>query len=401
MKRDRSLVVLGVIAVGVAALIVWDRQRPSTEEATRERQHLLPGFERARATEIEIERPTPPTKLRHETSGWWIEGPPRVRADDTAVESLLSVLEYGQVERRIPTVDAKLRRTLGVDVPRAIVRVGGHTLRIGGDDPSRGVYVERDGEAGVVVAEHRLIETAGIAPELWRSTRLTLADPAQAKKIATDGWTLERGRGWRLTRPIVARASDAKVDALVQALERARGLPDERPLGTIGSGESLALDGVEQARLIGACPSGAANQLLAIRADRAALCFRATDLNLVRTPLATYYERRLFPLRLDDIVAVDVGPLKLRREAGAWRIIAPLAAVRPVDDTKVRAFLEPLLAAEARSFSPAPPAAAATRVRLATADDEVIATVDGARARRDGETITLELAAPLALATSF
>jgi hypothetical protein len=31
----------------------------------------------------------------------------------------------------------------------------------------------------------------------------------------------------------------------------------------------------------------------------------------------------------------------------------------------------------------------------------VRATIDGARARRDGDTITLELAAPLQLATSF
>src|SRR5262249_27547806 len=83
-----------------------------------------------------------------------------------------------------------------------------------------------------------------------------------------------------------------------------------------------------------------------------------------------------------------------------WRIVAPLAAARPVKDEAVRAFLEPLLAAEARDFTPKPLATTATRVRIATGDDEVVATVDGARARRANETVTLELAAPLALATS-
>jgi hypothetical protein len=109
-------------------------------------------------------------------------------------------------------------------------------------------------------------------------------------------------------------------------------------------------------------------------------------------PPATYYERRLFPMRLDDIVAADLGPLQLRREAGAWRVIAPLAAAGPARDEAVRAALEPLLAAEGRSFTTAPLAGAGTRLRLATRDDDVTVAVDGARARRAGETVTLELA---------
>jgi hypothetical protein len=399
VKRDRSLVVLGVAAAGVAALVWWDQRRPSTEEANRDRQHLLPGFDRARATEIDFERPG--IKLRHEASGWWIVGPPRRRADDTAVESLLSVLEYGTIERRIDHIDAKLREKVGLGTARVILRVEGHTLRIGSDDPSRGVYVERDDERGVLVAERRLIETAGIDPQLWMSMRLTLSDPAQAKQIATDAWTLERVSGWRVTKPVKTRASDAKVDALVQSLDRTRATTADRYRVGGGTDVKLALDEAPQARLGGACDGDESFGLAAERADGATLCFRTSDFNLVRAPPEVFYERRLFPLRIDDIVAVDVGPLKLRREAGVWRIIAPLAAARPADDAKVRAFLEPLVAAEARSFAPAPPSAAATRVRLATADDEVSATIDGARARRDGDTISLELAAPLALASSF
>jgi hypothetical protein len=388
VKRQGSLVALGVAAAAVAALVWLDQRRPSTDESTRERQHLVPGFDRARATEIDLERSGggAGVALRHEASGWWIVGPPRRRADDTAVESLLAVLEYSEIERRLDHVDAKLREKLGLATPRVILRVEGHTLRIGGDDPSRGVYVERDGD--VVVAERRLIETAGIDPRLWLSMRVTLRDPSEARAIAF-GWKLEHGAGWRVTEPAIARASDAKVDALVQSLVRARAVAEDSSRPALAGGATLALDGEPQARL--------ADDKVD-RADGARLTFRKTDLNLLFAPVATFYERRLFPLRLDDLVAVEVGPLRLRRESGAWRVIAPTA--RAADDDKVRAFLEPLLAAEARSFSAAPPAAA-TRVRLATSDEEIVATVDGARARRDGETLTLELAAPLALATSF
>jgi hypothetical protein len=134
-------------------------------------------------------------------------------------------------------------------------------------------------------------------------------------------------------------------------------------------------------------------QDLVARSDGACLQFRAADLNLVIAPAATYYERRLFPMRLDDIVAADLGPLSLRREAGAWRITAPLAAAGPASDEAVRAALEPLLAAQARGFSAAPPAAGAVKLRLATADDDITVAVAGDRARRTGETITLDLAA--------
>jgi hypothetical protein len=393
-KGQGSLVALAVAAAVVAALVWLDQRRPSTDEASRQRQHIVPGFERARATEVDIERRGVTTKLRHEASGWWISGPPRRRADDAAVDSLLSVLEYGEIDRHITHADATLRKKLGLDPPRVVVRVAGHTLRIGGDDPSHGVYLVRDDEPDVVVAEHRLVETADLDPRLWMSMRPTLRDPTAARAIATSAWTLTRTASWRVTSPVITRAADAKVDALVQSLERARAVAEDPDRAPVAGGTTLALDGEPQARLDGDALD---------RADGAHLTFRKTDLDLVSAPSATYYERRLFPLRLDDLVAVDVGPLELRRESAAWRIVAPLASARPVDDAKVRAFLEPLLAAEAHSFSAAPRTANAhaTRVRLATRDEEIVASVDGATAVRAGETVVLELAAPLQLATSF
>src|SRR6202000_1563986 len=127
------------------ALLYWDARRPTTDDKTRARQHILPGFDRSRATELAI-KGSRAVSLRHEASGWWLASGERthVRADDTAVESLLGVLEYGEVERRIDHADAKLRATLGLDPPRFVITVENHTLRIGNDDPSRGVYVARD-----------------------------------------------------------------------------------------------------------------------------------------------------------------------------------------------------------------------------------------------------------------
>ena len=297
------------------------------------------------------------------------------------------MLEYAVVERRIASVDAALRAKLGLASPRVLVRVLGHTLRIGGDDPSRNVYVARDDEPGALVAEHRLVETADLDPRLWMSMRATLNAPSEARTIGF-GWTLERRGSWRVTQPVSLRASDAKVDALLQSLERATAVAYDANGASFAGGTTLAFDGQPQARVL---------DDKVLRADGALLTFRKTDLSLLAAPVASFYERRLFPLRLDDLVAADLGPLQLRREAGVWRIVAPLAAAGPARDEAVRALLEPLVAAEARSFSAVVPPAGATRVRLATRDDDLSASVDGSRARRLGDSVSFELTAPLDL----
>lgn len=398
MKRHATLLVLSAVAALVAALLLWDRGRPASDEAARAQEKLLPSFDRAAATELTIERGAVSTALRHEAGGWYTTTPHR-RADDAAVEGLLGALEYGQIARRIGHVDAATRAELGLDHPRVVVRVAGHTLRIGGEAPARAVYVQRDDEPDALVADHRLVETADLDPSLWRSLRLTLSDPLEAARVAYGPWAAERRNGWRIARPVSTRADDAKVDALLQSLARARA---KRELPNVGAAEagqgaatSLSLEGAVEARIGGVCP-GAPAETEVFRADGAVLCFVTTELNLLRAPPTSLYQRRLFPLRLDDLVAADVGPLSLRRADGRWQIVAPAAAAGPARDEAVRAWLEPLLTAEARAFVAAAPVAG-LHVRLASRDDDVAADLAATSARRAGESVTLELAAALSL----
>jgi hypothetical protein len=399
--RDRSLLLAAGGALLIGGLVLWDRGRPTTDDNSRARAELVPGFDRAAASELEIVRGDHTTRLRHEAGGWYTVAPRR-RADDAAVEGLLAALQYGRIERRLGATDAATRHKLGLDQPRVIVRAAGHTLRLGHDAPARGLYVERDPEREPLVAEHRLIETADLDPSLWRSPQLTVVDPAAAARIAFGDWTVERHAGWRMVRPAVARGADAKIDGLVQSLARARARrsldDDATAAAAAGQGRALVLDDTIQARVAGPCPGAPAETLVA-RADGAVLCFLSTELNLLRAPPVTFYERRLVPLRLDDVVAVDVGPLSLRRAEGRWRITAPAGASGAARDEAVRTWLAPLLAAEARAFATAAPGPGAVRIRLATRDDALVVTVAGNLARRDGETVTLDLGTPLVLST--
>jgi hypothetical protein len=110
VRRHATLIGLAVILALVAAVVLLDRARPSTEEVAHTRGRILPDFARAQASRIEIARRDGRTlSLAHEASGWWLTAPHR-RADDNAVESLLAVLELGQVERRAGASDEEARR---------------------------------------------------------------------------------------------------------------------------------------------------------------------------------------------------------------------------------------------------------------------------------------------------
>jgi hypothetical protein len=395
MRRRRTLWLLAVGCGLVTALVVWDRRRPV--EPPRLVERLLPGFERARANMIEIERGGVKVALAHRDNGWWID---ERRADDDAVESLLAVLEHGIVERKLAHAEPNARRTFGLDHPRVVVRVLGHRLAIGGDDPTRNVYVGRDDEAAVLVVEHRLVEVADLDPRLWPSRAFTVDDAGAARQIGVGPILLVRDRGWRLERPERVRASDAKVNTLVTTLVRARATHEVPANGNDNENANvnetgLVLDAKLQARLLGPCPNAPGEKLIA-RADGARLCFLSGDVALFTAPPGLFYERRVFPLRTDDVNAIDIGKISLRRQNAIWRIVAPKEAAGDASDERVRELLEPLLAVEWRSLSAAD-VTGGTDVRIASADDEVSARLAGGRARRKGESLTLELASDVTL----
>jgi hypothetical protein len=382
----------------VAAVVLLDRTRPSTDEAAHARRRILPGFARAQATRIEIARRDGRTlSLAHESSGWWLTAPHR-RADDNAVESLLAVLEFGQVERRASDHDAEARRRCGLEPPLVIVRAADHVLRIGGDGPARGVYLVRDDQQEVLVAEHRLVEAADRDPALWRSLQPTLSDPAQASRLGFGEWMLARDRGWQVTAPVKVRASDSTVETLVQTLARLRAARELDVAAPAAVGVALTLDGQQQARVDGDCPGGGKLTAL-VRADGALLCFAASDFDGLRAPVTTFYERRLIPVRLDDVRALDVTAagrvLSLRRDEGVWRVIAPRTEGGPVSDDKVRAIVAALVEASARGFVGEAPRGPVVRVRVAGGDETVAVELGAAGGiglgRREGETLSLEI----------
>jgi hypothetical protein len=344
--------VLVALSVAIGGLLWWDHSRPSTDEAQRAKTRLLPGFDSAAADAIAIERGGAMIRLRREGSGWWLVEPHR-KAEQPSVDALLGALEFGMLERRVKA-DADLREKAGVNRPAVVLTVGKSRLAIGADAPGRGVYVARDGEPELLVAEHRLKELTDVAAEDWISKRLTVDDSDDAHAIAIGGVAIERGASdWRLTAPLHARASEVAVARVRKSLAELRAT---RFVAEGAGTTPVRLDGHDEAQLGGDCPGHAGERLVA-RADGAALCFEAKSLAALEVKPDLLRERRPFPLELDAISVVDAEldgkSISLRRSEGVWRITAPLESAAVADDAAIRAWLKAVLAIEATGFGSA------------------------------------------------
>jgi len=409
LRRRPTLVVLTIAALAMAAALLFDFNRPSTEEARRAREVLAPGIAaRGAVTRVEISRLATKetvTLERDGATGWRLATPDGRRADGPLVEQLLGLLDFAQLERRVPgPLDAAALRTLGLDAPRARLRAGALTLDVGGDDPAhKGVYVRRAGDRDAFVIERHLVELVDVAPEAWVSRRLLLVEdrdgartlalerpdaPPLALTRAPGGWQLDDGR----------RAEPEPFDALLRALDAAPATSVLPRADAPAAPARLTLrrDGAVDATLLATTDPACAPAETVARSDGARLCVPAAALAPLLRPAATLSDRRLIPFSRDDITDVvltrDGARLALARRDGAWRVVDPAGASSA--DAAVERWLTALLALRAAA-APAP--APAARLTVAVGAERVTLDVapDGAITRLPGRE---PLAAPAALA---
>jgi hypothetical protein len=355
MKR---LLILAAILLAVAAALWLDRDRPTTDQIHKTSEQLFPGLDPGRIDHLTIDRGAEHLELQKK-NGWWLAD--GTRADDAAIDPILSTLTYGRVERVVsiqPKVDRVHLIASGKDLTI--------DLRIGDEAAGRGVYVQRGRD--FLVAEARLWE---VLQGDFRSRAVVLDDPAGASTIQIGPLALERhAGGWRIIEPRPALADSERVASLLNTLGNARA--DKLLSGPAPSpapnDELLSFDSRLQARIRW---KGCGNLPQVIRADGAVLCFSSLDLH---PRIDDLREPHLANLRLDDIDAIDLElsgkSLSLRHRDHAWQITAPPSADGPADDAAVRERLRQLLELRARAFG-APGSQSLGTIHLASPTDEV------------------------------
>mgnify|MGYP000942391913 CR=1 FL=1 len=353
-----------------------------------------------------IERNGYRAELQRGADGWMITHPLSAYASQTAVQRLLDSLERAPLRARIEAHELALRELtladFGLLKPQARLVVAGPRARAElmlGDLTATGNELF----AGFMHSDDVLLTDPALLAAL-PETPFELSDSSffrgDRRRIGAIGLRrpgqpyLKMSRepgGWMITQPLTARADEAAVAALLDALEGTRiarfvwpapdspddaGVNRRTQLARFGLAEEseqgvqlqlwMTGDPVGRRIRLGTPVDSLPGHVHALAEDGPAVVAVTNTLHdMAQLPVVALRDKRLLVIAPDEIGTLTVQgiepPLALRRAAeDAWELTSPVAA--PAESAQVALLLEALLALRATGFEtePANGAAAAT-----------------------------------------
>ena len=232
----KTTLVLFVIAAGVFAYLFFvERNRPGTEEATRQAQNVV-NFSRDQVNGVVIQNGDDTIDIRRRDDKWRLEIPIKDQADGSVVNSLLLDLENWQKDAAISAkemeadknkladyglANPKLRlKLIGPDTPPEIF--------FGKDAALEGkMYVRFGNSKETFLASQSVKKAIDKKPEDFRDRKLTDLIMAQVVRVVlkTSAGEMElqkKGDHWDILKPLHTRADDQKVSDLIAQVTTAR-----------------------------------------------------------------------------------------------------------------------------------------------------------------------------------
>jgi len=232
----KTTLVLFVIAAGVFAYLFFvERNRPGTEEATRQAQNVV-NFSRDKVNGIVIQNGDDQIDIRRRDDKWRLEIPIKDQADGSVVNNLLLDLENWQKDAAISAkemeadknkladyglANPKLRlKLIGPDTPPEIF--------FGKDAALEGkMYVRFGNSKETFLASQSVKKAIDKKPEDFRDRKLTDLIMAQVVRVVlkTSAGEMElqkKADHWDILKPLHTRADDQKVSDLIAQVTTAR-----------------------------------------------------------------------------------------------------------------------------------------------------------------------------------
>src|SRR5213080_1198548 len=232
----KTTVVLFVIAAGVFAYLFFvERNRPGTEEATRQAQNIV-NFSRDQVNGVVIQNGDDTIDIRRRDDKWRLEIPIKDQADGSVVNNLLLDLENWQKDAAISAkemeadknkladyglANPKLRlKLIGPDTPQEIF--------FGKDAALEGkMYVRFGNSKETFLANQSVKKAVDKKPEDFRDRKLTDLIMAQVARVIlkTPAGEMElqkKADHWDIVKPLHTRADDQKISDLIAQLTTAR-----------------------------------------------------------------------------------------------------------------------------------------------------------------------------------
>lgn len=378
MRSFRSLLVMALLLGGVVAYLYFvDAKKPL--EVTEEKPKVFTGVDADKIEDLKVSTIAGGTAALQKTpDGWKLTSPTAARADESEVTSITSNLASVTIERVVDESPANLG-DYGLKEPVAEVsfRQKGdkdfRTLQVGSKSPTgNDLYAKVGGDKKVFLVAGYLESTFNRQPFDLRDKKILSFDRDKVDRldVAQGDATivLVRTNGdWRLTAPVEARGDFGGIESLVSRLQSAQmksivteqatdlkqyGLDKPTVLATIGlgsaragfalgsknpSGDYYARD-VTKAQVVTVAPD------ILTELQKSANDLRRKDVFEFRAFNLTHIELT----RGADTLALDKLKGKGKDGADAWQ---NAATKKPVDVSKVEAFLTKLSGLRAQTFA--------------------------------------------------
>lgn len=231
--KTRNLVILAAIVLAVGAYIVlFERHRPSSEDARREADAVLPGLERDRVTGLRIERDGAALRLAKEGEAWRLVEPIAYPADEATVSSALGSLANLKAERRLEAAGLE-PAAYGLDPPAATIHLSLDdgtelTLMVGDELPLGSTRaLRRAGSDEIVIAPGWFLSDLERGIDDWRSREVVDLQADEIASITIEAGpdtirALRTGEQWRLESPLEDLADRDHLQGLLSDLSALR-----------------------------------------------------------------------------------------------------------------------------------------------------------------------------------
>jgi hypothetical protein len=379
--KTRTTLLLALLAGGLFAYLWFvERHRETTRDAAESSARVV-SIERDAVEALCLSNGPYRIELRKKDGLWQMEQPHQDRADPSAIDRLIALVNGLRHDARIDLPKGKEQETLKefglADSETTLVlrTTGGKetALLLGKDSAVAGkLYIRKKDQNTAFVVRSELRDRITAGADEYRDHRLSAAAAAAVEKFTIKSGeaeiTLERKSGaWELLKPIRARASNSKINDLLAGVLTARVsqfLPEapspEQGLAEPRATISLVLEGQKEPLVLhlGATPNGEQNQ------DRTFAKFseRNAVVVLSNVPLEPIIKARPNDLRDRKLVRVESDivdritfeprggtPVVLMRKGEGWTYRDSNREM-PVREGLASKILSEILAAEAVNF---------------------------------------------------
>jgi hypothetical protein len=304
-------------------------------------------------------------RVERTNEAWQLRSPVIWPANSIAVERLLEVLQQlrqqGRVEPEEVLAQTNGLAAFGLEPPAAVVslRQGGRRLelRLGARTPLANLaYLQVVGRDGLYVVDGGFLSLLPASVQDWRDTTLVNLSALDFNRLelrpGTNGFEVARNptnRLWQMTKPLLTRANNARLESLLQQLRLAQitRFVSDQPEADL---EPYGLQPPERELIFGR----GTNDLVVLQIGRSPTndprqvfvrCSPRGNVVLVSRPaidpwLASFREfcdRRLMVFDLLSVARLEAKAEEVfaveRQTNDTWRIVAPIAA--PADTVLV------------------------------------------------------------------